>query len=192
MTYSDRVIEAFTMAFDLHRAQTRKGSATPYVTHLMAVAGLVGEFGGTENQVIAALLHDAVEDQGGPPTLAKIRDRFGDEVAHYVDACSDTDISPKPPWLERKQAFLNATASASPEIKLIVAADKLHNVRAILSDLTSIGDAVWRRFNGGRDGSLWYHAEIVRALAQDWSHPLLTELAGAVDALHRAAAHPAP
>jgi (p)ppGpp synthase/HD superfamily hydrolase len=191
MAYSDRVMEAFQLAFTLHRDQTRKKTDIPYITHLMAVAGIVGEFGGGENQVIAALLHDAVEDQGGPPTLERIRQQFGEEVAAYVQACSDTDASPKPPWLERKKDFLRRIATAAPATKLIVAADKLHNVRSILSDLKTVGNDVWRRFNGGRDGSLWYHAEVVRALAQDWPHPLINELATAVDALHRAASNQA-
>ena len=191
MAYSERVKEAFELAFELHRDQTRKSTTTPYITHLMSVAGLVGEFGGSENQVIGALLHDAVEDQGGPAALALVRSRFGDEVAGFVAACSDTDVSPKPPWLERKKAFLREVASAAPDVKLIVAADKLHNVRSILADFRCIGDDVWARFNGGRDGSLWYHAEIVRSLAQDWPHPIVTELAHAVDTLHRATGEPA-
>ncbi|MBI5095309.1 MAG: bifunctional (p)ppGpp synthetase/guanosine-3',5'-bis(diphosphate) 3'-pyrophosphohydrolase [Candidatus Hydrogenedentes bacterium] len=188
MAYSDHVLNAFALAFDLHRNQMRKDSEIPYVTHLMGVAAIVGDYGGSEAQVIASLLHDAVEDQGGKDTLAIIQERFGEEVAGYVLACSDTHISPKPPWLERKKAFLTEVAKASPEVKLIVAADKLHNLRTILKDLRIVGDMVWRRFNGGRDGSLWYHAEIVRALGQGWSHPLLVELADTVDALHRAAA----
>jgi (p)ppGpp synthase/HD superfamily hydrolase len=188
MPYSPRVVDAFSLASELHAAQTRKGSDIPYVTHLMAVAGLVGEFGGSEDQVIAALLHDAAEDQGGEATLAAIRDRFGDTVAGYVDGCSDTFEDPKPAWQERKQAFLDAIAQASPELRLIVACDKLHNTRSLTQALVADGDGLWDRFTGGRDGTLWYYAECVLRLSEGWSHPVLRELAHAVDRLQRAAA----
>lgn len=187
MRYSDDVADAFKFAFELHRSQTRKGSEVPYVTHLMGVASLVGENGGNSEQVIAALLHDAVEDQGGQETLERIRTRFGEKVASYVAVCSDSDTCPKPPWQERKQAYLRAIAAAPPGARLIVAADKLHNARSITSDLKRVGNAVWRRFQGGRDGTLWYHGEIVYALSQGWPHPILNDLADAVDALHRTA-----
>lgn len=185
--YSRQLAEAFALALDLHQDQCRKGSDVPYVTHLMAVASIVGEYAGTEAQVIAALLHDAVEDQGGPKTLERIRATFGDAVAEYVSACSDTDAHPKPPWRDRKADFLAQLAHAKPEVKLIVAADKLHNARCMTNDLHLLGNGVWKRFTGGRDGTLWYMGEAVRALASGWSHPILRELADAVDLLHRCA-----
>ena len=187
MAYSNEMVDAFAFAFALHRTQTRKGSGVPYVTHLMAVAAIVGEYGGTERQVIAALLHDAVEDQGGAATLERVRLRFGPEVADFVAACSDADTIPKPPWRPRKEAFLKRVADAPAEVKLIVAADKLDNARSLAAALREVGPPLWERFNGGRDGTLWYFGEMVRVLASGWEHPILSELADAVDRLHRMA-----
>jgi len=185
MEYTARIVDAFGLAFDLHRTQKRKGSKAPYLTHLMGTASIVGEFGGDEDQFIAALLHDAVEDQGGRKTLELIRARFGDRVADFVDGCSDSDTQPKPPWRERKEQDLVKAATAAPELRLLIAADKLHNARTILTDLREYGNNVWERFRGGREGTLWYYAEIVRALSTNWTHPVLRELAQAVDMIQR-------
>lgn len=185
MKYTSRVVDAFGFAYELHREQVRKGSRVPYITHLMGVAATVGNYGGSESQFIAALLHDAVEDQGGRQALDQIRDRFGDEVAGYVAGCSDSDVIPKPPWRERKEEFLKGIADAPPQLKLIIAADKLYNARAIMKTLRERGNATWDLFKGGREGTLWYYGEAVRALSANWSHPILEELAEAVDALHR-------
>ncbi len=187
MTLSKRFTEAFVLAADLHRDQVRKGSEAPYITHLMGVASLVGQFGGSEDQMIAALLHDAVEDQGGEETLAVIRERFGETVADYVDGCTDSYTTPKPPWLERKQAFVAATRSAPDELRLVIAADKLHNAGTMVTDLREVGDKLWERFRADRDQTLWYHAEILKALGENWDHPILRELALTVGALHAAA-----
>jgi len=187
MDYSPRIVDAFAFTYELHRTQVRKGSKVPYITHLMGVAAIVGRHGGDEDQFIAALLHDAVEDQGGRDTLERIRERFGDAVAAYVEGCSDADTDPKPPWQERKEQFIESMKKASPGLKLIIAADKLHNTRALVSDLHEKGNAVWDLFRAGREGSLWYYAEMVRALSADWSHPLLRELAEEVDVLQRLA-----
>ncbi len=187
MPQSSRLAEAFAFADALHGDQRRKGSDVPYITHLMAVAALVGEHGGDEDQMIAALLHDAAEDQGGEGTLERIRLQFGPAVADYVAGCSDTFATPKPPWRTRKERFLQRIESAAPSLRLIVAADKLHNVRSILRDLEACGNSVWERFTGKRDGTLWYHAEAVQALAEGWPAPIVTELADAVDALQRTA-----
>ena len=161
MIYSNRVSEAFAYALQLHRHQERKGgSATPYITHLMAVAAIVGEFGGDEDLVIAGLLHDAVEDQGGQDRLKEIRFSFGDKVAHVVDGCSDTDVVDKPPWRDRKEAYikrLREDHSDDLDILLVSAADKLHNIRAITSDYRQFGEDLWERFNGKKDGTLWYY-----------------------------------
>jgi (p)ppGpp synthase/HD superfamily hydrolase len=188
MEYSPRIVDAFAFAYELHRTQVRKGSRVPYVTHLMGVAAIVGRYGGDEDQFIAALLHDAVEDQGGIETLDRIRERFGATVADYVAGCSDSDDAPKPPWRERKERFIEFTRTASPKQRLIIAADKLHNTRALISDLREKGNAFWDLFKAGREGSLWYYAEIVRALAEGWTHPLLRELTEEVDVLRRLAA----
>ena len=185
MQYTARIVDAFALAFELHASQERKGTGVPYITHTMAAAATVGGYGGDEDQFIAALLHDAVEDQGGQDTLLRIRERFGERVAAYVLECSDSTTSPKPPWRERKERFIERIAGASPETKLIVASDKLHNARATVSNLGEIGNEVWQRFKGGRDGTLWYYTEVLRALGTGWAHPILRELAGAVDALNR-------
>ena len=183
MSYSKRVADAFALARKLHKHQRRKGSDTPYLTHLMAVAALVREYGGSEDQVVAALLHDAVEDQGGQETLDAIRAQFGEAVAGLVMAASDCDVVPKPPWRERKEAFIAALADANDAVKLIVAADKLHNVRSMLKDAAHSGDAFWERFHGGYDGTLWYLTEVLAALRSGWTHPILEELSDQVDNL---------
>lgn len=182
--YSERVVEAMALMYALHAEQRRKGNGAPYITHLLAVAALVGEHGGGEDQFIAALLHDAVEDQGGLETLERIRHQFGNRVADFVLACSDAHGSPKPPWRERKEAHLAVMADAVPELKLILASDKLHNVRSMLTGLATGEDGFWEQFKGGKSGTLWYFNEALKALGQDWQHPLLTELAQSVQELH--------
>ncbi|MFL7814037.1 MAG: HD domain-containing protein [Anaerolineales bacterium] len=148
------------MAYRLHNQQTRKGSNTPYVSHLMAVSALVLENGGNENQAIAALLHDAVEDQGGWDTLREIKDKFGDEVADLVDGCTDAYTHPKPPWKERKVSYLEKLRSAPDSVVLISLSDKVHNARSILHDLQRVGDSVWEKFSGGKTGTLWYYQSL--------------------------------
>ena len=160
MTYTGRVSEAFAFAMVLHGTQERKGTEIPYITHLMAVASLVGEHGGDEDLVIAGLLHDAVEDQGGEKTLCRIRERFGEKVARIVDACSDTDVIPKPPWQHRKEAYIEHLDAVDADVRLVSAADKLHNARAIAADLRQIGDALWSRFTGTKEQTLWYYRKL--------------------------------
>lgn len=156
--------EALTYAAELHATQKRKGKGnnTPYIAHLMAVCALVLESGGDEEMAIAALLHDAVEDQGGKPTLEKIRQKFGDRVARIVDGCTDADTTPKPPWKQRKLDYLAHLPQAEPDVRLVSAADKLHNARAILMDYRQDGPKVWERFTGRRDGTLWYYNELAK------------------------------
>lgn len=162
MAYGERFDLALDVAHRLHREQVRKGTPVPYITHLLAVAALVGEHGGTEDEVIAALLHDAIEDQGGAATREMLRERFGNEVVAIIDGCTDAEVIPKPPWRARKEAYIRHLADAAPSVRLVSAADKLHNARATLADLRAHGNALWDRFNGGRDGTLWYY----RALAE--------------------------
>src|ERR1700691_4097254 len=131
---TERFDAAFLLASELHRSQMRKSSKIPYISHLLAVAGLVLEHGGTEDEAIARLLHDAVEDQGGQPTLELIRREFGEEVADLVFALSDTDVTPKPPWRARKEEYLCHLEEAPIRVLRVSAADKLHNVRAIVRD----------------------------------------------------------
>ena len=154
---SDRFDEALAYASRLHRDQRRKGTDIPYISHLMSVAALVLEHGGDEDQAIAALLHDAVEDQGGEPILEEIRLRYGDGVAKIVADCSDAWEEPKPPWRERKEAYLAKLPEKDAASLLVSLADKTHNARAILNDLRQIGDDIWDRFNGGKDGTIWYY-----------------------------------
>lgn len=164
-----RFLRAFEFAAKKHARQTRKASSIPYIAHLMGVASLVLEAGGDEDLAIAALLHDVVEDCGGAPMLKEVRRRFGARVAKVVEGCTDADTYPKPPWQERKENYLRHLAEADEDTRLVSAADKLNNVRSIISDYREIGEFVWARFNGGREGTLWYY----RSLRDEFlSHPL--------------------
>jgi (p)ppGpp synthase/HD superfamily hydrolase len=160
-----RLARAFALACELHGLQLRKSTDIPYITHLMAVASQVGEHGGDEEQMIAALLHDGPEDQGGEAVLERIRAEFGDRVAGIVAACTDTYEEPKPPWRARKEAFLARIRHESPKMKLVCAADKLHNTLAIIRDVRLHGPEVWDRFKGGHEGTVWYHLAVADALA---------------------------
>ena len=161
---TERFEEALAWASQLHRYQQRKGGGTPYVAHLLAVTAIVLEHEGSEDEAIAAVLHDAVEDQGGEPILGDIRQKFGDSVAETVDGCTDSYGDPKPPWKKRKTEFIDSLQFASESVRLIVAADKLHNASSTLEDLKLEGPSVWERFRGRRDGSLWYYRSVVEAL----------------------------
>ena len=177
---SSRFDDALAFAVDLHREQPRKGTGVPYVSHLLSVAALVLEHGGTEDQAIAALLHDAVEDQGGRPTADRIRERFGDLVAGIVDGCTDTDVSPKPPWRLRKEAYVARVRNEPAHVRLVSAADKLHNARTMVTDLRIHGPALWERFNAGRDETLWYLESLVDAFREAGTTPIVEELARTV------------
>jgi (p)ppGpp synthase/HD superfamily hydrolase len=161
--FAQRFEDALVLAHQLHAEQTRKGTAIPYIGHLLAVTAIVIENGGTEDEAIAALLHDAIEDAGGDPIRQVIRDRYGDEVLAIVEGCTDTDQTPKPPWRKRKEAYLAHLSEASPSVLLVSLADKIHNAGSILRDLRTEGDSVWSRFTGGRDGTLWYYRALVEA-----------------------------
>jgi (p)ppGpp synthase/HD superfamily hydrolase len=165
----------------------RKGTSIPYISHLMTVAALVLEAGGDEELAIAALLHDAVEDQGGTATAKTIRRLFGDRVADIVAECSDTDVEPKPPWRERKQAYIAHLKTASEDAMLISVADKLHNARAILADYRALGDDLWARFNATKADQLWYYRELVRAFRARGSNALVEEFDRVVSEIERLA-----
>ncbi len=183
----ERFVEALAYAAHLHAGQTRKASGTPYIAHLLGVTSLVLEAGADEDEAIAALLHDAIEDQGGAAMREEIRRRFGGRVAAIVDACSDAETLPKPPWRERKERFLASLHDAEPAVLRVVAADKLYNVRSLLRAYEQQGEALWARFRGGREGTLWYHREAARVLcarAEGW---LFEDLARAVEGLLQAA-----
>jgi len=166
MSSSNGFENALAYAARLHAGQMRKGSDTPYISHLLAVTAIALDHGATENEAIAALLHDAVEDQGGQETLEEIRRQFGNQVAEIVAACSDTDELPKPPWRERKEAFVERLRTEPYSVRLVVAADKLHNVRDVLRNFRIHGDDLWLHFKGGRDGTIWYYGAVVDALNQ--------------------------
>ena len=161
-----RFEDALSFATQLHAQQTRKGKLTPYIAHLLSVAALVLEAGADEDVAIAALLHDAVEDQGGLETLAEIRRRYGERVANIVDSCSDAYTIPKPPWRERKEAYLQHLSEATPAARLVSLADKLHNSRSILRDLYQDGEQVWNKFKGGKQGTLWYYRSLANIFEQ--------------------------
>ncbi|MGI1661346.1 HD domain-containing protein [Palleronia sp. KMU-117] len=165
MMLTDRFGEALVFAEKSHREQVRKDTDIPYVAHLLAVASIVLEHGGDEDQAIAALLHDAVEDQGGDVMGLEIRDRFGERVYSIVMACTDATVIPKPPWRARKEAYIAAVPGKPSDALLVAMADKLHNAHAILEDHRRIGDAIWDRFNGGHEGTVWYYRSLADAFA---------------------------
>lgn len=182
---TSRFDTALTFAAQLHSTQLRKGTTIPYIAHLMAVASMVLTHGGDENEAIAALLHDAVEDQGGLPTLEKIRARFGERVADIVESCTDSYVDPKPLWRPRKEKYVEHLHSASPSVKLVAAADKLHNLRAIIADFRMIGPKVWERFKAGPEEQLWFYRGCVSAIQKGWSHSIVGELDEAVQVMEQ-------
>lgn len=179
---TERFSAALAYANDLHRNQRRKGSGVPYVSHLLGVAALVIEAGGTEDECIAALLHDAVEDQGGAATAAEIRRRFGAEVARIVEGCSE-DKSAERTWIERKRSAVVKVAKVDASVRLVMTADKLHNVRSVISEHAKIGELIWWRFGGGREGTLWYYRAMADAIDAAGGSKLLGELKDAVGQL---------
>ena len=184
MPLTPRFENAFQYAAIAHAGQVRKGTPIPYLSHLMAVASLVLEHGGDEDEAIAALLHDTVEDAGGQTRLADVRSRFGDRVAAIVEGCTDTDVTPKPPWRQRKEAYIAHLRHASASTLLVSCCDKLHNARSIVSDLHVHGAATWNKFNGGRDGTLWYYATLLAEYqSSSVPRPLVEELSRTVAAM---------
>jgi GTP pyrophosphokinase len=186
MQLSERFREAVGYAAEVHAGQVRKGTGSPYVTHLLEVAALVLQYGGTETEAIGALLHDAVEDRGGLPRLHEIRGRFGDEVAAIVEGCSDSfveDPTRKAPWRDRKQAYIARVATEGPSARMVSAADKLANVRALRDDYREAGEVIWGRFNGGREGTLDYYRRVTDAFLAHGRTPLLERLDRTVEEL---------
>ncbi len=154
--FSPKFEQALVFSNQVHAEQKRKGSGAPYFAHIMGVTALVLEDGGTEEEAIAALLHDSAEDQGGQAMLDTIREKFGAKVAQIVEECSDTLETPKPSWKRRKENHLQVLESAAQETIRIMLADKIYNARNLLRGLTEHGDQVWESFKGGREGTLWY------------------------------------
>ncbi|MBK9082030.1 MAG: HD domain-containing protein [Rhizobiales bacterium] len=178
---SHRFDEALAYAHALHRAQTRKGKGTPYIAHLMGVAALTLEYGGSEDQAIAALLHDAAEDQGGEATLAAIRARFGEAAAQIVADCTDTMAEPKPAWRPRKEAYLAHLRGADARSLLVSLADKVYNAEAIAEDFRGAGESAFARFAGGPEGTRWYYRALAETFGAVAPGPLAARLRRAVD-----------
>lgn len=176
MPHSLRFEEALVLAARLHADQVRKMSNTPYLGHLLAACATVVAHGGDEDEAIGALLHDAVEDQGGPPTRAEIARRFGERVAQIVDGCTDATQMPKPPWRERKESHLARLAGESASVGLVEAADKLDNARALVREYRRLGPAMWSHFRGGRDGTIWYYRAMLDTLRPLAPSALILEL----------------
>ena len=177
--------EAFRYAAEKHEGQTRKQTAVPYLSHLMAVTSLVLEAGGDEEMAIAALLHDVVEDCGGMPRLREIHRAFGKRVARIVEGCTDSFVNPKLPWMVRKADYLKRLKHHDAETRLVSASDKLHNVRTVISDYRKNGESIWKRFNGGRDGTLWYYRALNHEFQRRKQNRITRELAIAVAELER-------
>jgi len=180
---SRRFIEALGYAARLHGKQIRKRTERPYIGHLLSVTSIVIEYGGDEEMAVAALLHDAVEDQGGLPRLREIRRRFGERVARIVNGCTDSYTEPKPPWRGRKLAYIQRVAGEPDDVRLVSAADKLSNVRETIHDLRVHGYSVFEKFQGKKEGTLWYYRALVEVFRKAGTNPLIEELDRAVSEL---------
>jgi (p)ppGpp synthase/HD superfamily hydrolase len=168
--YSDRMSEAMAAAAQIHATQVRKGTAIPYLSHLLGTCSIALEYGADEDEAIAALLHDAIED--GEPTEAARATvwSFGPEVGRIVEGCTDADTHPKPPWRRRKEEYLASLATKDHSTLLVSASDKLHNARSIVRDLRGIGDQVWGRFGASKEETLWYYRSLVTAYRANPAH----------------------
>ncbi|MBD2451582.1 HD domain-containing protein [Nostoc sp. FACHB-152] len=175
--------EALVYATRLHAHQIRKISGVPYIAHLLSVAALILEAGGTEEEAIAGLLHDAVEDQGGKSTREEIRQHFGETVVAIVDACTESDTYPKPPWQERKQRYLDNLRHASASVRRVSLADKLHNARSLLADYRQHGSGIWQQFKTGKEGTLWFYQQLQQVYSASGSDFLTQEFSQVVQAL---------
>ena len=182
---SRRFDEAFAYAHEVHADHVRKGNGVPYIGHLMGVASIVIDDGGSEDEAIAALLHDAPEDRGGRARLEEIRTRFGAAVAKIVEDCTDSWTTPKEPWAERKQRYAEHAKALAPSSLRVSAADKVHNGYAILRDLRNVGDKVWERFNARPDDILAYYQSLVRSYRESGGGRLVDELDRIVRAIER-------
>jgi (p)ppGpp synthase/HD superfamily hydrolase len=180
---SNRFEQALVYAAQVHENQVRKGSDIPYVSHLLSVAALVLEDGGDEDEAIAGLLHDAVEERGSLEIREAILVQFGERVACIVDACTESCTIPKPPWRDRKLRYIEQMRHASPSVLRVSMADKLHNARSILADRDREGEAVWDKFKGGKAGTLWFYRSLLEIYRLGGSNFLLSEIERTVDRL---------
>jgi GTP pyrophosphokinase len=188
MSLSTKFEQALQYAMIIHAGQVRKGTEIPYVAHLLGVVSIALEHGANEDEAIGALLHDAGEDAGGEGRIEDIRHRFGKAVADIVRGCTDAVTVPKPPWRKRKEDYIAHVAASVPSVQLVSAADKLHNARAILRDYRQLGEPLWSRFNGGKEGTLWYYRSLVAAFGQAGRNELVEELDRVVTELEQLAA----
>ncbi|HEX7612007.1 MAG TPA: HD domain-containing protein [Candidatus Limnocylindrales bacterium] len=188
--YSDKIITAMAAAAQIHATQVRKSTTIPYLSHLLGTCSIALDYGANEDQAIAALLHDAIED--GRPTEAAVAavGGFGPEVLRIVQGCTDSDAQPKPAWRERKEAYLAHLAEADRSILLVSASDKLHNARSIVRDLRAVGEKLWERFGPTKDEILWYYRSLVAAFRANGAHTpaLIDELDRTVTEMERLAA----
>lgn len=195
-TSPSRLSAAFRLAEQLHAGQTRKGTDIPYIAHVLGVCSIAMDHGADEDEAVAALLHDVLEDAGpgypgGADALRRhVETQFGSRVLGIVEACTDADSDPKPPWRLRKEAYLAHLTDAPCPVLLVSCADKLHNAQAILRDYRQIGEALWDRFRGGREGTLWYYRSLVEAFQENPATPpvLLSEFVRVVNELELLAA----
>lgn len=178
---SETFDEALRFAAAIHRGHMRKGSAAPFITHPLAVCAIVGEHGGDEAQMIAALLHDAIEMD--VTTREEISQRFGQRVADIVQRCTDWSPEPDLSWRQQKERYLEQLKGAKPEVRLVAVADKLHNVRSIIADLNTVGPKVWSRFRAHPAEVVWYFKSAADTLRDGWQHPLLDDLNNAINEL---------
>lgn len=187
---SSKFEEAMVYANRIHAGQRRRKTNMPFIAHLLGVSSIVLEYGGNEDEAIGGLLHDAVEDAGGQKRLDEIRERFGQTVADIVQGCTDSDQYPRPPWRTRKEAYLVHLPTASASVRLVSAADKLHNARALLRTYHLLGPAIWERYNGGKDGTLWYYRALVLAFQTSGPSALAKELDRVVSEIKRVSTLP--
>ena len=184
-TLTPRFDEAVRYAREVHAGQDRKGTGVPYISHLLGVSSIVLDDGGSEDEAIAALLHDAAEDHGGRPRLEDIRSRFGDAVARIVEDCTDSWDTPKQSWAERKRAYAEHARSLPATSLRVSVADKVHNTYAILRGLRTHGEQIWTRFNARPDDILTYYQSLVRAYREAGGGPLVDELERIVRGIER-------
>ena len=184
-TLTGRFDDAVRYAREVHAGQTRTGRAVPYFAHLLGVASIVLDDGGNEDEAIAALLHDAAEDQGGRPRLDDIRSRFGDAVAQIVEDCTDSWETAKKPWAERKRVYAEHARTLPPPSLRVSVADKVHNTYALLRDLRNEGESVWQRFNAAPDDVMAYYQSLVRSYREAGGGKLVDELERIVRGIER-------
>jgi (p)ppGpp synthase/HD superfamily hydrolase len=183
MYLTSRFEDALIYAVRLHSQQMRKGGAVPYISHLLGVASIVLEYGGNEDEAMGALLHDAVEDQGGIPRLEEIRSLFGENVADIVAGCTDSLTHQQSPWRERKEHYLAHLPYSKSSVRIVSCADKIQNGRAILKDLRLDGDEIWSRFRGGKEGTFWYYHSLSEIFCSLGPKEMAMELCRIVDEL---------